>query len=138
MRHLRDGEKIAEQDRPDQNGVDRDRSSERFDKAVEQFKIAAAAFPENRVVKMYLGEPLSAERRYANDCGAPEWAALQREGLERLADVVEWWIDHRLQPNGEYAMEPIEEAVMALYQEMITSGALDEAAPEAMSEAAGH
>ncbi len=29
-------------------------------------------------------------------------------------------------PNGEYAMEPIEEAVMALYQEMIASGHLDE------------
>lgn len=31
-------------------------------------------------------------------------------------------------PNGEYAMEPIEEAVMALYQEMIASGRLDESA----------
>lgn len=73
-----------------------------LDKAVEQFKIAAAAFPENRVIRMYLGEPIPAEKAYANDCGAPEWAALEREGLERLADVVEWWIDHRLQPSGEY------------------------------------
>ncbi|MBF0471634.1 MAG: nitrogenase cofactor biosynthesis protein NifB [Gammaproteobacteria bacterium] len=29
-----------------------------------------------------------------------------------------------IQPNGEYAMEPIEEAVAALYQEMLQSGAL--------------
>lgn len=31
-----------------------------------------------------------------------------------------------IQPNGEHAMEPIEEAVMAVYKEMIESGALDE------------
>ncbi len=73
-----------------------------LDEAVEQFRIAAAAFPENRVIRMYLGEPIPAEKEYANDCGAPEWAALQREGLARLADVIEWWIDNRLRENGEY------------------------------------
>ena len=73
-----------------------------FDKAVEQFKIARAAFPENRIIGMYLGRPIPAEKEYPNTCGAPEWAALQREGLERLADVIVWWIDHRLQENGEY------------------------------------
>lgn len=40
-----------------------------------------------------------------------------------------------IQPNGEYAMEPIEDAVKALYQEMIENGQLDEtpAAEEAAS-----
>ena len=33
-------------------------------------------------------------------------------------------------PNGEHAMEPIEEAVLAVYKEMIAAGKLDEAAPE--------
>lgn len=32
-----------------------------------------------------------------------------------------------IQPNGEHAMEPIEEAVQAVYQEMIESGKLEEA-----------
>lgn len=36
-------------------------------------------------------------------------------------------------PNGEHAMEPIEEAVMAVYQEMLSSGKLQEEAPQAMS-----
>lgn len=31
-----------------------------------------------------------------------------------------------IQPNGEHAMEPIEEAVMAVYQEMIAAGRLDQ------------
>jgi nitrogen fixation protein NifB len=36
-----------------------------------------------------------------------------------------------VQPNGEHAMEPIEEAVMAVYREMIDLGKLD-ADPGAM------
>jgi nitrogen fixation protein NifB len=31
-----------------------------------------------------------------------------------------------IQPNGEHAMEPIEEAIMAVYEEMIATGRLDE------------
>lgn len=31
-----------------------------------------------------------------------------------------------IQPNGEHAMEPIEDAVMAMYREMIANGKLDE------------
>ena len=31
-----------------------------------------------------------------------------------------------IQPNGEHAMEPIEEAVLAVYQEMIATGCLDD------------
>jgi nitrogen fixation protein NifB len=33
-------------------------------------------------------------------------------------------------PNGEHAMEPIEEAVAAVYQELAAAGRLDQAAPE--------
>ncbi len=33
-------------------------------------------------------------------------------------------------PNGEHAMEPIEEAVMAVYKEMAKAGKLDEIKPE--------
>ncbi len=35
--------------------------------------------------------------------------------------------DAGIQPNGEYAMEPIEDAVLGVYQEMIATGQLDEA-----------
>ncbi|WP_018277267.1 nitrogenase cofactor biosynthesis protein NifB [Teredinibacter turnerae] len=34
--------------------------------------------------------------------------------------------DAGIVPNGEHAMEPIEEAVMAVYEEMITTGKIDE------------
>ncbi|MBC8876485.1 MAG: hypothetical protein H8E44_44215 [Planctomycetes bacterium] len=73
-----------------------------FDRAVEQFRIAAEAFPENRIVRMYLGEPIPPEKKYASVPEAPEWAVWQRESLERLTDIVLWWIDHRLQKDGQY------------------------------------
>ncbi|HEV58251.1 MAG TPA: hypothetical protein ENN87_12285 [Phycisphaerales bacterium] len=62
----------------------------------------AAAFPENRIARMYLGEPITAPKRYDAVPGAPDWAVWQRESLERLADIVEWWIDNRMRDNGEY------------------------------------
>ncbi|TWH77424.1 nitrogen fixation protein NifB [Azomonas agilis] len=43
--------------------------------------------------------------------GFEPWSDLEKAGI---------------QPNGEHAMEPIEEAVMAVYREMIASGQLDE------------
>ncbi len=73
-----------------------------LDRAVRDFRIAAAAFPENRVIRMYLGEPVPPSVEYPAPAGAPAWAAFQREGLERLADIVLWWIRNRLGKNGEY------------------------------------
>jgi hypothetical protein len=71
-------------------------------KARQYFEIAAKAFPENRIARMYLGEKIPPAYPLAVPAGAPGWAVAQREGLERLTDVIEWWIDHRLRPNGEY------------------------------------
>lgn len=67
-----------------------------------RFAAAARAFPENRIIRMYLGETIPPARMYAVPTGAPAWAVAQRESLERLTDIIEWWIDHRMRPNGEY------------------------------------
>ncbi len=66
------------------------------------FEKAAAAFPENKIVRMYLGEPIPAQKQYPAVAGAPAWAVYQREGLERLADIIEWWIEHRMREDGQY------------------------------------
>ena len=42
--------------------------------------------------------------------------------------------DAGIQPNGEHAMEPIEEAVAAVYLEMAENGQLDESAPESAAQ----
>jgi len=79
-----------------------DRRREQFDKIRPIFEDVAKAFPENRVVRMYLGEPIPSPKAYPAVPNAPPWAVYQREGLERLADIITWWIDHRMQENGEY------------------------------------
>jgi hypothetical protein len=61
-----------------------------------------AAFPENRVVRMYLGEPIPWPRQIPADDRAPEWANLQREGLEKLADVIRWWVEERQLADGQF------------------------------------
>jgi hypothetical protein len=63
---------------------------------------ARAAFPENRVLRMYLGEPIPWPAKFAPDPGAPAWANLQREGLEKLADLVHWWIAERQLTDGQF------------------------------------
>ena len=72
-----------------------------LNRALECFRMVKAAFPENRIARMHLGEPIP-WRKYPADEGAPEWAVLQREGLEKLADIIVWWIDNRMLENGEF------------------------------------
>lgn len=65
--------------------------------------IARESFPENRIVRMYLDEPFEGwPQTYTHDDAAPEWANLQREGLEALADVIHWWIHNRQRPDGSF------------------------------------
>jgi len=51
---------------------------------------------------MYLGRPIAPHKSYPAVEDAPAWAVYQREGLERLTDIIEWWIDHRMQEDGQY------------------------------------
>ncbi len=75
---------------------------ERFDLIRGLFEQSKENFPENRIIRMYLGEIIPPSKHYESPAGAPEWAVYQREGIERLTDIIEWWIDHKQQKNGEY------------------------------------
>ncbi len=82
-----------------QAGFDRDKN---LNRALDCFRIAARAFPENDMVAMHLGRAIP-WKSYSNPWStAPEWAVLQREGLEKLADIISWWIDERMLDNGEF------------------------------------
>ncbi len=96
------------------------------------------AFPENRVVRMYLGEPIPWPKPFPADPAAPAWANLQREGLEKLADVIHWWIAERQLPDGQFGggwgddvemwrwwipvMIAFDDPVVSAAQERISSG----------------
>jgi hypothetical protein len=51
---------------------------------------------------MYLGEAQPWGSIPEKVAGAPEWATLQREQLERMAEIIRWWITHRQRGNGEF------------------------------------
>lgn len=73
------------------------------DEAVASFQRVKDAFPKNPVARMYLGEALPWGAVPEKVAGAPEWAALQREQLERLGEIIRWWITHRQKADtGEF------------------------------------
>ncbi|GMV91900.1 MAG: hypothetical protein AMXMBFR82_16780 [Candidatus Hydrogenedentota bacterium] len=73
-----------------------------FDKIRPLFESLSQQFPDNPLIKMYLGTPIPAEPVYEPDPDAPAWANAQRESLERMTDILHWWVDHRLRPDGQY------------------------------------
>jgi hypothetical protein len=73
-----------------------------FDEARRLLKIAREAFPENRVIRMYLDEPIPWPALNPRDPSAPEWANLQRESLEKLADIITFWVEQRQVPDGQF------------------------------------
>ena len=76
------------------------------------------------------------------DPAAPDWANLQPEGSEKLADVMHWWIAERQLPDGQFGggwgddvdiwrrwvpvMIAFEHPVVTAAQERISSGAFQQ------------
>ncbi|MBS3764549.1 MAG: hypothetical protein KGZ25_14720, partial [Planctomycetes bacterium] len=73
-----------------------------YSRARKHLDIAQKAFPKNRIIAMYNGEPIPWPADFEPDPNAPRWANLQREGLEKLADVIHWWIDERQIEDGQF------------------------------------
>ncbi len=63
--------------------------------------VAKKAYPENRLVRMYLDETFPWPSLNPPDPDAPEWANLQRETLEKLTHIITWWIETRQAPDGQ-------------------------------------
>jgi hypothetical protein len=72
------------------------------EEALRSFRIAERAFPRNRIPGAYQGRPIPWPKSYAPLAGAPTWAVLQREHLDRFRDIIYWWIDHRQQADGSF------------------------------------
>ncbi len=70
-------------------------------KARQLLNQAHEVFPDNKLISMYLGKAIPSPA-YDSPADVPEWAVYQREGLQRLSEIIHWWIDNRLQENGEY------------------------------------
>ena len=72
-------------------------------KACAEFRRYQEAFPKNRIPGMYLGTSIPWQKAFPDTpSGAPEWAVLQREQLERMREIIHWWIDHRQREDGQF------------------------------------
>lgn len=70
--------------------------------ALRSFRIAEQTFPQNRIPGVYQGRPIPWPKTYPSTANAPAWALLQREHLDRLREIIDWWIDHRQQADGSF------------------------------------
>jgi len=73
-----------------------------YTEARKLLKIAKNAFPQNRILRMYLEEPIPWNPIHPPDANAPAWANHQRESLEKLTDILHFWIDQRQVADGQF------------------------------------
>ena len=73
-----------------------------FGEARALIDVAHEAFPQNRVIAMYLGKSIPWKPEFEPDPLAPAWANSQRETLEKLTHIIHWWIDQRQLPDGQF------------------------------------
>jgi len=66
-----------------------------YHEGIRLVKIAHQAFPENRVTGIYLGQSKPWKVELPGSSQAPKWAQSQRESIERLREIIYWWIDNR-------------------------------------------
>jgi len=79
------------------------REKERFLSDVRhKFEVTRNAFPQNTIARMYLGEAIPSRQILPEEPQAPRWAIYTREAIERCNYLFEWWVDNRLNWQGEY------------------------------------
>ncbi len=58
------------------------------------------AYPDFRIARIMLGEKLPVVDDWKPPVNAPEWAVLQYQLQRRIIDVVHYWINERMTPDG--------------------------------------
>lgn len=58
--------------------------------------------PDNKLIRMYLGEQIDdGDDKTADNKGAPDWAIYQHEAMHHILDLIHWWVVERQAENGE-------------------------------------
>lgn len=65
-------------------------------------KFSEKAFPDNSLIKSYLGKYETWGDLAEMNQKAPEWANFQRLALEKLNWLIHWWIDNRQISDGQF------------------------------------
>lgn len=77
-------------------------SGTKSEEATRLFEQLLAHFPQNRIVRIYAGQPVPPLKEYPTDIpGAPKWASVERAALASVLDVIRWWLKERQIETGE-------------------------------------
>ena len=71
-----------------------------FEEGRARLQEAAEVYPENEILSMYLGETLPWESEILEN--APEWVQHQHTAITHLMDILEFWIQYRQAPDGQF------------------------------------
>jgi hypothetical protein len=71
-------------------------------KSDKHFNIVKKYYPDNKLIKMYLGERLSTVSYPKWDKKIPEWAFLQKKAMDGILDIIHYWVENRQADNGEF------------------------------------
>jgi hypothetical protein len=72
-----------------------------FSSANALLDVAYARFPENSILQVYRGNDIPWVAQL-NDSKAPQWANQQRIVLNKLMDIIDFWITERQAPDGQF------------------------------------
>ncbi|MCB9210671.1 MAG: hypothetical protein H6609_14990 [Ignavibacteriales bacterium] len=70
--------------------------------ADEHFKKVRKFYPNNKILKMYMGENIQTNEIPNNINDVPEWAFLQKAALDGVVDIIHYWVENRQANNGEF------------------------------------
>lgn len=73
-----------------------------LDNADKYFKIVQKYYPDNKLIKMYLGERICSVEYSKWDKEIPKWAYLQKKALDGVLDIIHYWVKNRQADNGEF------------------------------------
>ncbi|MDP6503412.1 MAG: hypothetical protein QF886_07335, partial [Planctomycetota bacterium] len=75
---------------------------DKLEEARDHLRPLLKKYPTHEISRMILGEKIPWGESYREIAkGAPVWAARQFMALNRVRDVILWWIQHRQAPTGE-------------------------------------
>jgi len=74
----------------------------RIARAIKMMAELKKLWPENPILREYTGPPVPwGQDLVADTASAPAWAAYLREAYARQVRILEWWFEHRQQPDGQ-------------------------------------
>lgn len=66
------------------------------------FNLVRHRYPDHAILRMYQGEKIANSGYDFSNSKAPLWASNQREAINRMLDIIHWWVDNRQAENGEF------------------------------------